>query len=53
VREINVKGAPRDWTPLGPYWLEWDHAGGVVLEGLLNRRRLEFAIFAPGVYPAV
>ncbi len=50
-REINLKAAPRDWYPLGPYWLEWDHAGGIVLPGLLNRRRQEFAIFASGVYP--
>jgi lysozyme len=53
LREINLAGAPRDWTPLGLYWLEWDHAGGDVDQGLLNRRRAEFAIFAPGVYPAV
>lgn len=53
VREINLQGAPRDWTPLEPHWLTWDHAGGVVVPGLLNRRRAEWAIFAPGVYPAV
>jgi lysozyme len=53
VREINLKGAPRDWTPLEPHWLTWDHDGGQVVPGLLNRRRAEFAIFAPGVYPAV
>jgi GH24 family phage-related lysozyme (muramidase) len=51
VQQINHKGAPRDWTPLGPYWLEWDHAGGHVLPGLLNRRRVEFAIFRAGTYP--
>lgn len=50
---INEKGAPRDWTPLGPHWLAWDHAGGAVLPGLLNRRRAEFAIFRTGTYPAV
>jgi GH24 family phage-related lysozyme (muramidase) len=51
VRGINAKGAPRDWTPLSPLWLAWDHAGGVVLPGLLNRRRAEFAIFRTGKYP--
>ena len=50
VRKINAKGAPRDWTPLGPYWLEWSHVGGKVLPGLLARRRREFAIFASGKY---
>lgn len=50
-RMINLKGAPRDWSTVGPYWLEWDHAGGVVLPGLLTRRRREFAIFASGKYP--
>lgn len=53
VHAINLKGAPRDWTPIGPYWLEWDHDGGQVIPGLLNRRRAEFAIFAAGVYPSV
>jgi len=48
---INKQGAPRDWHPLGPLWLEWDHGGGRVLPGLLARRREEFAIFAPGKYP--
>lgn len=52
VRRINEKGAPRNWAPLGPYWLEWDHAGGHVSPGLLNRRRAEFAVFAPGRYPS-
>ena len=52
LREINRKGAPRDWTSCGPLWLEWDHAGGKVLPGLLRRRKIEFAIFAPGLYPA-
>ncbi|HEY4441640.1 MAG TPA: lysozyme [Candidatus Elarobacter sp.] len=51
LKQINAKGAPRDWTELGPYWLEWDHAGGVVEPGLLERRKLEFAIFDPGKYP--
>lgn len=48
VRGINAQGAPRDWTSLGPLWLEWDHDGNAVLPGLLNRRRAEFAIFASG-----
>lgn len=50
VREINRKGAPRDWATCGPRWLAWDHAGGVVVPGLLNRRRAEVAIFIPGKY---
>jgi lysozyme len=53
VREINLHPAPRDWYPLGPYWLEWDHDAGQLVPGLLNRRRAEFAIFAAGAYPAV
>lgn len=52
LHAINERGAPRDWTPLGPLWIEWDHAGGKVLPGLLNRRRQEFAIFRTGKYPA-
>lgn len=52
LRAINEKPAPRDWTPLGPLWLEWDHAGGAVLPGLLTRRRSEFVIFRSGKYPA-
>lgn len=51
VHEINQKSAPRNWTPLGPLWLEWDHADGAVLPGLLSRRKAEFAIFASGTYP--
>lgn len=50
VRVINEKGAPRDWSVCGPYWLEWDHVNGVVVQGLLNRRREEFGIFERGVY---
>jgi lysozyme len=53
VREINLKPAPRDWAEVGPYWLEWDHDNGVIVPGLLNRRRAEFAIFNAGAYPAV
>lgn len=53
VRAINEKGAPRDWHDVAPLWLEWDHVGGAVVQGLLNRRRAEVAIFIPGVYPAV
>lgn len=51
VREINRKGAPRDWASCGPLMLEWDHAGGVVVPGLLARRQREFAIFRTGKYP--
>jgi lysozyme len=53
VREINAKPAPRDWNEVGPYWIEWDHDAGRVVLGLLNRRKLEFSIFAAGAYPAV
>lgn len=51
VRDINVHGAPRDWTPIGPLWLEWDHAGGRVLPGLLTRRQEEWALFDQLRYP--
>lgn len=51
LRAINAKGAPRDWRPLGPLWLEWDHAGGAVVQGLLTRRTREFSIFSTGKYP--
>lgn len=30
--------------------LEWDHVNGVVIQGLLNRRRDEGELFAHGVY---
>ncbi len=53
LREINRQGAPRDWSSCGPLWLEWDHAGGAVLPGLLRRRREEFAIFRSGTWPLV
>lgn len=51
VRAINEHGAPRDWHEVAPLWLEWDHAGGVIMPGLLDRRRREVAIFVPGRYP--
>lgn len=51
VRTINAKGAPRDWTPIGPLWVGWDHDGGKVVPGLLTRREREFAIFRTGKYP--
>lgn len=51
VRTINEKGAPRDWTTIGPLWVGWDHDGGKVVPGLLNRREREFAIFRTGKYP--
>jgi GH24 family phage-related lysozyme (muramidase) len=50
LREINLKGAPRKWQTLGPYWLEWDHDAGGISQGLLNRRTREFAQFASGKY---
>lgn len=52
VRTINEKGAPRDWTTIGPLWMAWDHDGGKVVPGLLTRRQREFAIFRTGKYPA-
>jgi lysozyme len=52
VRQINARGAPRDWSPVGPYWLEWDHAGGKVLPGLLRRRQVELRVFVTGKYPS-
>jgi lysozyme len=48
VREINAKGAPRDWSALGPLWLEFDHVNGAVVQGLLNRRVAEFRQFVAG-----
>lgn len=30
-----------DWKRVGREWEDWSHAGGVVVEGLLNRRRAE------------
>jgi lysozyme len=51
LHAINEKPAPRDWTPLGPLWIEWDHVNGQVVQGLLNRRREEFEIFRTGTYP--
>lgn len=51
VRTINLKGAPRDWTSIGPLWVGWDHDGGKVVPGLLTRRQHEFAIFRTGKYP--
>ena len=53
LREINRKGAPRDWTTCGPLWLEWSYAGGKFLPGLHARRVREFAVFDPGLYPAL
>lgn len=52
VRTINAKGAPRDWTAIGPLWVGWDHDGGKVIPGLLTRRQREFSIFRTGKYPA-
>lgn len=50
LREINLKGAPRDWQTLGPYWIEFDHDGYAVSQGLLTRRTREFAQFSSGKY---
>ncbi|HEX5592005.1 MAG TPA: lysozyme [Solirubrobacterales bacterium] len=30
-----------DWKEVGRQWEDWCHAGGVVVQGLLNRRRAE------------
>jgi lysozyme len=51
LRRINEQGAPRDWHQVAPYWLEWDHDNGLIIPGLLARRRSEIAIFVPGVMP--
>lgn len=51
VAAINQARAPRDWHEVSPLWLEWDHVGGAVVQGLLNRRREELAIFIPGRFP--
>lgn len=51
LRAINEKGAPRDWHECAPLILEWDHVGGAVVQGLLNRRRVEAALFVSGAYP--
>ena len=48
LREINAKGAPRDWRPILPYWLQWVWAGKVRLEGLERRRRAESVNFLAG-----
>ena len=48
LREINRKGAPRNWHELAPYWLEWVYAGSVRLPGLERRRAAELANFVAG-----
>lgn len=48
LREINTKGAPRDWRAVAPYWLQWVWAGRVRLEGLERRRRAEVVNFVQG-----
>lgn len=48
LREINRKGAPRDWRACAPYWLEWVWAGKVRLAGLERRRAAEVANFLAG-----
>lgn len=48
LREINRKGAPRDWHAVAPYWLQWVWAGSVRLEGLERRRRAEVVNFLAG-----
>lgn len=52
LQAINERGAPRDWHEVSPLWLEWDHVNGAVVQGLLNRRREELAIFIPGRFPS-
>jgi lysozyme len=53
LRLVNRKGAPRDWSDVGLAFLAWSHAGGHVLPGLLNRRKVEAAIFVSGKCPSV
>lgn len=55
LKRINEHGAPRDWTVCGPYWLEFSYAGNPLrfLPGLHARRVREFAVFEPGLYPAL
>jgi len=48
LREVNRKGAPRDWRTCAPYWLEWVWAGRVRLAGLERRRGAEVANFLAG-----
>lgn len=51
LRIINEKGAPRDWYPVSTAFLAWDHAGGYIVEGLLNRRKIEAHAFLTGDLP--
>jgi lysozyme len=39
--DIMVPMRRGDWKRVGREWEDWSHAGGVVVEGLLNRRRSE------------
>jgi lysozyme len=39
--DIMVPMRRGDWKEVGRQWEDWSHAGGVVVEGLLNRRRAE------------
>ncbi len=41
IRELNR----RHYRAAGDQFLDWSHAGGVVVQGLLNRRRDERAMF--------
>lgn len=51
---VNQHGAPRDWTPVATAMLAWDHGNrGVVLPGLLTRRKDEGEILISGKLPAV
>lgn len=43
--DIMVPMRRGDWQEVGRQWEDWSHAGGVVVEGLLNRRRAEKWLF--------
>jgi lysozyme len=40
----------RDSTGIALEWLKWDHQAGVVVPGLLERRKAELAMFLAAVY---
>lgn len=48
LRLVNEHGAPRDWHPVATAMLAWSHAGGVLVPGLLNRRKIEAAVILSG-----
>jgi lysozyme len=55
LRLINEKGAPRDWSEVGPAIIAWDHdtenGSLVVNQGLLRRRTIEAHWFINAIYP--